>query len=225
VPKIAHQPPGSSRIGRVAAPSGVAGGGRDRAIDVLRGLCIVSMTTAHLAAGSRPWQVFHLGTFVDGAVGFGFLSGLVLGMTQRRTIDRGRPARRAAKAVAPLRVDLRLCDLPVPRRVRDRRRQRFPIGHVSDRRRPRRTALGRLRYADPAVPPALHLHPVAVCRAAADERRGRRGACVPATLDRRGRLGAALRRRVSLGWSSACKISIAVRSPASDEGYAKSRWA
>ena len=63
-------------------------GARDRAIDVLRGLCIVSMTTAHLAAGSWPWHVFHVAVLVDGAVGFVLLSGVVLGMSQRRTIER-----------------------------------------------------------------------------------------------------------------------------------------
>jgi hypothetical protein len=47
------------------------------------------MATAHLAAGSWPWQVFHIGTFIDGAVGFVFLSGLVLGITQRRAVERG----------------------------------------------------------------------------------------------------------------------------------------
>lgn len=61
---------------------------RDRGIDVLRGLCIFSMTTAHLAAGSWPWQVTHVAIFVDGAVGFVMLSGVVVGMTQRLTIDR-----------------------------------------------------------------------------------------------------------------------------------------
>lgn len=64
--------------------------GRDRAIDLLRGLCIVSMSTAHLAPGSWPSRVFHSGIFIDGAVGFVFLSGLVLGITQRRlTKNRG----------------------------------------------------------------------------------------------------------------------------------------
>ncbi|MET0965252.1 MAG: OpgC domain-containing protein [Nakamurella sp.] len=61
---------------------------RDRAIDVLRGLCIISMTTAHLAAGSWPWQVFHVAVLIDGAVGFVLLSGVVLGMTQHRTVER-----------------------------------------------------------------------------------------------------------------------------------------
>lgn len=60
---------------------------RDQAIDAMRGLCIVSMTTAHLAAGSLPWQVTHSAVFIDGAVGFVLLSGVVVGMTQRRKID------------------------------------------------------------------------------------------------------------------------------------------
>ena len=61
--------------------------GRDRAIDVMRGLCIISMTTAHLAAGSWPWQVAHAAVFIDGAVGFVLLSGLVVGITQRRKVN------------------------------------------------------------------------------------------------------------------------------------------
>lgn len=61
--------------------------GRDQAIDVMRGLCIISMTTAHLAVGSWPWHVAHAAIYVDGAVGFVLLSGLVLGITQRRRID------------------------------------------------------------------------------------------------------------------------------------------
>ena len=47
------------------------------------------MNTAHLAAGSWPWQVFHIGTSIDGAIGFVFLSGPVLVITQRRAIKRG----------------------------------------------------------------------------------------------------------------------------------------
>jgi hypothetical protein len=70
-------------------PTARTSGRRDLAIDLLRGLCIVSMSTAHLADGSWPWRVFHIGTFVDGAVGFVFLSGLMLGITHRRTIERG----------------------------------------------------------------------------------------------------------------------------------------
>ena len=72
----------------VAPSAAAASPGRDMAIDVMRGLCIVSMTTAHLAAGSWPFQATHFAILVDGAVGFVLLSGLVVGMTQRRTIER-----------------------------------------------------------------------------------------------------------------------------------------
>ena len=61
---------------------------RDHALDVVRGLCIVSMCTAHLAAGSWPYEVAHSAVWVDGAVGFVMLSGVVVGMVQRSTIDR-----------------------------------------------------------------------------------------------------------------------------------------
>ncbi|HEY4991119.1 MAG TPA: OpgC domain-containing protein [Nakamurella sp.] len=91
-------PAGAEARDRTGTPAGAATGtptrnrtgapARDPAIDVLRGLCIVSMTTAHLAAGSWPWQIAHAAVFVDGAVGFVLLSGVVVGMTQRRTIDR-----------------------------------------------------------------------------------------------------------------------------------------
>ena len=68
-------------------PTTPVGPGRDRAIDVMRGLCIISMTTAHLAVGSWPWHLAHAAIFIDGAVGFVLLSGLVVGITQRRKID------------------------------------------------------------------------------------------------------------------------------------------
>jgi hypothetical protein len=61
--------------------------GRERAFDLLRGLCIVSMVFAHLAAGSLLERVTHAPVWVDGAVGFVFISGLVLALTQRRTVD------------------------------------------------------------------------------------------------------------------------------------------
>ncbi len=61
---------------------------RDHALDVVRGLCIVSMCTAHLAVGSWPYEVAHAAVWVDGAVGFVMLSGVVVGMVQRSTIDR-----------------------------------------------------------------------------------------------------------------------------------------
>ena len=68
-------------------PPPLAAPGRDLAIDVMRGLCIISMTTAHLAAGSWPWHVAHAAIYIDGAVGFVLLSGLVVGITQRRRTD------------------------------------------------------------------------------------------------------------------------------------------
>jgi len=62
---------------------------RDHALDVVRGLCIVSMCTAHLAAGSWPYQIAHVAVWwTDGAVGFVMLSGVVVGMVQRSTIGR-----------------------------------------------------------------------------------------------------------------------------------------
>ena len=47
------------------------------------------MTTAHLAAGSWPYLVTHSAVFIDGAVGFVLLSGVMVGRTQRRTIGGG----------------------------------------------------------------------------------------------------------------------------------------
>ena len=81
-------------------PAGTTGlpSGRLTELDVLRGLCIVSMATAHLAAGSASWQLFHLAIWIDGAVGFVFLSGLVLGMVQRARVERRGPAA-ASRAV------------------------------------------------------------------------------------------------------------------------------
>jgi hypothetical protein len=97
---------------------------RDQAVDVIRGLCIVSMVLSHTARDSPLDTYLHL-DLVDGASGFFLMSGLVLGMVQRRVVDRDglragevRFARRlgllyvaqlvlvaAAIAVAPLRVN------------------------------------------------------------------------------------------------------------------------
>lgn len=98
--------------------------GRDQAIDVIRGVCIVSMILSHTARDSPLDTYLHL-AWVDGASGFFLMAGLVLGMVQRRTVDtkglgaaQRRFARRlgivyaaqlilvaAAIAVAPLRVN------------------------------------------------------------------------------------------------------------------------
>lgn len=61
---------------------------RDLAIDAIRGLCIVSMAFAHLAVGGLGWQVTHSAVWFDGAMGFVFLSGLVVGLVYRKVIER-----------------------------------------------------------------------------------------------------------------------------------------
>ena len=57
---------------------------RDPALDVIRGLCIVSMVIGHLSDGSLLDEYTHRVIWVDGATGFVLLAGLVLGMVQRR---------------------------------------------------------------------------------------------------------------------------------------------
>jgi hypothetical protein len=59
---------------------------RDPAIDIIRGLCIVSMVIGHLAADSRLYWLTHSQRWVNGAVGFVLLAGLVIGMVQRRAV-------------------------------------------------------------------------------------------------------------------------------------------
>lgn len=58
---------------------------RDPTLDIIRGLCIVSMVIGHLADGSPLYAVTHGQIWVDGATGFVLLAGLVLGMVQRRS--------------------------------------------------------------------------------------------------------------------------------------------
>ncbi|MFO7689637.1 MAG: OpgC domain-containing protein [Cryobacterium sp.] len=64
---------------------------RDGAIDLIRGLCLVSMTFGHLAHTSLSTKIihFHPGFWFDGATGFVLLSGLVLGMVQQSRVTRG----------------------------------------------------------------------------------------------------------------------------------------
>lgn len=52
-------------------------------MDALRGLCIISMVIAHVAARSPMYKVSHGLIWVDGAMGFVLLSGLVLGLVHR----------------------------------------------------------------------------------------------------------------------------------------------
>ncbi|GGI05548.1 OpgC domain-containing protein [Egicoccus halophilus] len=60
--------------------------GRDVTLDLIRGLCLVSMTLAHLAPGSVPDRVVKAGTtsLFDGASGFFLISGIVLGLVHQR---------------------------------------------------------------------------------------------------------------------------------------------
>lgn len=68
-------------------------GGRDEALDVLRSLCIALMIVSHAAHGSSLWKATYY-PWVDAASGFVLVSGLVLGLVQRRVVGRGgvRPA-------------------------------------------------------------------------------------------------------------------------------------
>ena len=63
--------------------------GRDQAIDVVRGACVLVMTFAHLAPLTIVNRLLHLPLWIDGASGFVLLSGLVLGMVQHGRIRRG----------------------------------------------------------------------------------------------------------------------------------------
>ncbi|MFS0703550.1 OpgC domain-containing protein [Cellulomonas sp. 179-A 9B4 NHS] len=62
------------------------GTGRLAAIDVVRGFCIVSMVTGHLAPQSTVSYALHQVPAFDGASGFVLLSGLVLGIVQSRRL-------------------------------------------------------------------------------------------------------------------------------------------
>ncbi|RZL22677.1 MAG: DUF1624 domain-containing protein [Rhodococcus sp. (in: high G+C Gram-positive bacteria)] len=60
---------------------------RDIAIDIARGVAILSMITGHFAEGGLIAKPFHAIEFFDGASAFVLLSGLLLGMVHRRRID------------------------------------------------------------------------------------------------------------------------------------------
>lgn len=73
---------------------------RDVSLDVLRGCFVVAMVMAHLACCSSPVYVLtHPLVWVDAALGFVALSGLVLGMVQRRLHERGTGPVAAARVV------------------------------------------------------------------------------------------------------------------------------
>lgn len=62
---------------------------RDLRLDLLRGFCLFAMLVDHIAG---PSALYHLtggnGFFVSAAEGFVFISGLLLGITSRKTIER-----------------------------------------------------------------------------------------------------------------------------------------
>jgi len=62
--------------------------GRDRAIDVLRGVFIVLMVSTHISDESVIQGGLHLQRWFTGAEGFVMLSGLVLGMVHQRRVAR-----------------------------------------------------------------------------------------------------------------------------------------
>lgn len=64
------------------------GRGRDLAIDTVRGICIVMMIASHIAAASILDRVTHPSGWVDGASGFVLMSGLLVGLVQRRLRER-----------------------------------------------------------------------------------------------------------------------------------------
>lgn len=61
--------------------------GRDDAIDIIRGYCIVSMVFGHMAGSTMLSSILHVFPKFDGASGFVLLSGLVLGRVQARRIN------------------------------------------------------------------------------------------------------------------------------------------
>lgn len=60
---------------------------RDRSIDLIRGLCITSMISGHIAAASLLSVAFHIIPKFDGASGFVLLGGLVLGIVRRAQVN------------------------------------------------------------------------------------------------------------------------------------------
>lgn len=56
------------------------------AFDALRGICIVSMVVHHASSGSLLDKMTHAYRWVDGAVGFVLLAGVLIGMIQHKVI-------------------------------------------------------------------------------------------------------------------------------------------
>jgi hypothetical protein len=72
-----------------ALVSGDSPVGREATVDIIRGLCIVSMVFAHVAKEGYGFKLTHYLIWYDGAMGFVLLSGLIVGIVQRNAIQRG----------------------------------------------------------------------------------------------------------------------------------------
>ncbi|GAC1376322.1 MAG: hypothetical protein NVSMB4_05030 [Acidimicrobiales bacterium] len=83
----------SERGGADARPAAAASPAQRRnpTLDAMRGIFILSMTAGHLASGTDVDRWAHPLVWVDGAAGFVLFSGLVLGMQQRRMVERTGP--------------------------------------------------------------------------------------------------------------------------------------
>lgn len=68
---------------------GSSGGGRDAALDILRGWFIVMMVMAHVGGLTRASAVAHLPLYLSAGYGFVLLSGVVLGLAGRKRLDAG----------------------------------------------------------------------------------------------------------------------------------------
>lgn len=62
---------------------------RDYTLDSIRGLAILSMAFGHLAGVTLLSKLLHAPTWIDGAILFVLISGLVLGIVQRSAKNRG----------------------------------------------------------------------------------------------------------------------------------------
>jgi hypothetical protein len=58
-------------------------------LDTVRGLCLVSMFLGHFAEETAVSRAAHGARWVDGAVGFVLVSGLVLGLVRHRAVENG----------------------------------------------------------------------------------------------------------------------------------------
>ena len=96
--------------GGVEYSAGVAGGGsasaslRYPAIDVLRGLALISMVSTHfddLQQATFVGRILHSARWIDGAFYFVALSGVVTGLVHRRVVERSGRTRASSAVCDP----------------------------------------------------------------------------------------------------------------------------